>query len=99
MRSLSSAVRDTPSRCDPSRSVVSKISTDFGWRDTPGSDMFIPTGVLLDLAAHRREERLLDLLGNRTGLAGADFTIIDGPDRHHLSCRARKERFVGGIQV
>src|SRR5687768_9223949 len=99
MRSLSSTVSDTPSRCDPSRRVVSKISTAAGARDTAGSDMFVPHGVLVDLAPDGGEERLLDLLGNWPGFTGADLAVVDRADGHDLGGRARQERLVSGVQV
>src|SRR3954471_14999431 len=98
MRSLSSTVREMPSSWLPSRSVVSKISTDLGCA-TPASfcDMFQPVLVAVDLALDGREERLLDLAGDGAGLA--DLAVVDRPDRHDLGGRPRQERLVGGVEV
>src|SRR4051812_16686101 len=99
MRSLSSTVSDRPSRCDPSRNVVSNTSTDAGVRETAGSDMFVPVLVAVDLAADGGVERLLDLAGHRPRFAAADEAVVDGADRHDLGCRPRQERLVGGVEV
>src|SRR5437764_11657520 len=97
MRSLSSTVSDSPSRCDPSRNVVSKISTDARIRETSGSDMFVPFLVTIDLAPDGGEERLLDLAGHGTGLAAAHLAVVDGTDGHDLGRGAGEEGLVGGV--
>src|SRR4051794_31378191 len=93
MRSLSSTVRLMPSSCEPSRSVVSKIST---YRRA-SSDMFVPVLVLVDLAAHGVVEDLLDATRDRTGLA--DLAIVDRRDRHDLRGGAGQEALVRGVEV
>src|SRR4051812_33269050 len=93
MRSLSSTVRLMPSSCDPSRRVVSKIST---WRRA-SSDMFVPVLVLVDLAAHGVVEDLLDATGDGTGLA--DLAIVDRCDRNDLRRRAGQEALVRRVEV
>src|SRR4051795_11317198 len=98
MRSLSSTVRLMPSSWLPSRSVVSKTSTDSGSRTpTPLSDMFDPVLVLIDLAAHRREVRLLDRLGHRARLT--DHAVVDLPDGNDLGGGASEERLVAHVEV
>src|SRR5207244_7498643 len=66
MRSLSSTVSEMPSSWLPSRSVVSKISTDRG---TSGVDKFQPVLVLVDLTPVGGEEDLLDAAGDGPGSA------------------------------
>src|SRR3954447_6857079 len=99
MRSLSSTVSDNPSRCDPSRSVVSNTSTDAGVRDTAASDMFVPVLVAIDLAADGGVEGLLDLARHRTRLTAADQPVVHRPDRHDLGGGAGQERLVGRVEV
>src|SRR5665213_3154250 len=65
----------------------------------PSLDIVQPVPVLLDLAAHGGEVRLLDLLGDGTGLARPHLTIVDGPDRHHLGGRSGEEGLVGRVEV
>src|SRR5581483_4801958 len=91
IRSLSSTVRDTPSRCEPSRRVVSNTSTDTS------PDMFHPVLVPVFLAAHRGEVRLLQATGDRTRLPGADDPVVDRLDRHHLGRGTGEERLLGDI--
>src|SRR5688572_6432283 len=92
MRSLSSTVRLMPSSCDPSRRVVSKISTYLR-----SSDMFVPVLVLVDLAAHGVVEDLLDLAGDGSGIA--DLAVVDRTDRHDLGGGAGEERLLRGVEV
>src|SRR5436305_11262510 len=66
MRSLSSTVSEMPSSCDPSRSVVSKISTASG-SVTSFVDMFDPFLVAIDLTANGARVLLRDHRGHRTG--------------------------------
>src|SRR5437588_5354197 len=94
MRSLSSTVREIPSSWLPSRSVVSKTSMDSG---SVLSDMFDPVLVPVDLAAHRREVRLLDGAGHRAGLA--DLAVVDGTDGHDLRRGTSEKGLLAGIEV
>src|SRR5665213_1525715 len=166
-RSLSSTVSDRPSCWDPSRRVVSKMSTASGragrskscparttsswswsrswsthrrprrcaswpavsgwewagpppwlwvwpwaWpppgpavayesslRVGPSLDIVQPVPVLLHLATHGGEVRLLDLLGDGAGLARADRAVVDGPDRDHLGGGAGQKGLVGRVEV
>src|SRR4051812_31177609 len=93
MRSLSSTVSEMPSSCEPSRSVVSKIST---YR-LVSSDMFVPVLVLVDLAAHGIVEDLLDATGHRARVT--DLAVVDRADRHDLRGGAGEERLLGGVEV
>src|SRR5688572_17197563 len=92
MRSLSSTVREIPSSWLPSRRVVSKISTASGRPARTGSSMhvLVPVLVLVDLAPHGLEEHVLDLAGQRPGLA--ELTLVDRADGHHLGGGAGEER-------
>src|SRR4051812_36242158 len=99
MRSLSSTVRLMPSSCEPSRSVVSKTSTNrrVSCSCDLSADMFVPVLVLVDLAAHGVGEDLLDLASDRAGIA--DLAIVDGADRHDLGGGPREEALVRRVQV
>src|SRR5438477_9387031 len=91
MRNLSSTVSEMPSSWLPSRSVVSKTSTDSGNRtSTSLSDMLHPVLVPVDLASNGGEVRLLDGLGHRAGLA--DHAVVDLADGHDLSRCPGQER-------
>src|SRR5690606_35569003 len=101
----SSTVSEMPSNCAPSRSVVSKMSTASG---LPGGrrlatslasliDVLQPVLVAVDLTAHGREVRLLDLLGDRPG--PAQLAVVDGADRHDLGRGAGEERLVRAVEV
>src|SRR5579863_2782292 len=93
MRSLSSTLSDRPSRCEPSRSVVSKTSTP------PSADMFDPVLVPVDLPAHGGEVHLLDPSGDGPRVPGPDHPVVDRADGHDLGGGAREERLVGGVEV
>src|SRR3954471_806986 len=98
MRSLSSTVREMPSSWLPSRSVVSKTSTDSGSVTSTGSaDMLHPVLVSVDLSADGGEVRLLDGLGHRPRLP--DETVVDLADGHDLGGRSRQEGFLAHVQV
>src|SRR5579872_7254753 len=94
MRSLSSTVSDSPSSWLPSRSVVSKISTE-----RTSADMFDPVLVAVYLSADRRKVRLLDSLGDRARLAFADDAVVDIADGNHLGSRPGQKRLIRGVQV
>src|SRR5258708_174750 len=98
MRSLSSTVSDKPSSWLPSRKVVSKISTASGSART-SADIFVPVLVPIDLTANGGEKDVVHPLGDRTGLTGADNTVVDGLDRDDLGGRSAQERLVGGVQI
>src|SRR3954452_13768838 len=98
MRSLSSTVSEIPSSWLPSRRVVSKTSTASGSvRTSASGDMFQPVLVPVDLALDGREEGLLDLARDRTGLA--DLAVVDRADRDDLRGGAAEERLVAGVEV
>src|SRR4051794_13135114 len=99
MRSLSSTVSEMPSSWLPSRSVVSKISTESGSVTSPGalSDMFHPVLVAVDFPPDGCEVGLLDGLGHRPRLA--DQTVVDLADRHHLCCGAGEERLFAHVEI
>src|SRR5579862_396150 len=104
MRSLSSTLSDSPSRCEPSRRVVSKTSTPRSAPPStpctaPSADMFDPVLVAVDLAAHGGEEDLLDAAGDGAGLAVAHHPVVDRADGHDLGGGAGQERLVGGVEV
>ena len=73
--------------------------------------LYTPTGCLLPtstgisqwkrlglLAAHDREELLLQLLGNRANHALAHLDLIHRADGRNLSRRAGKEDFIGDVE-
>src|ERR1700677_1302557 len=62
-------------------------------------DMVQPFLVLVDLAPDGGEVHLLDLLGDLARAPGADGTVVDGADRHHLGRGAGEERLVGQVEV
>src|SRR4051812_36057896 len=96
MRSLSSTVTETPSSWQPSRSVVSKISTCAP--STPVSaDMLAPVLVLVLLAAHGSAVHLGDRLRHRT--RAGDEAVVDGVDRADLGRRPADEQLLGDVQV
>src|SRR2546423_1119916 len=95
MRSLSSTVREMPSSWLPSRSVVSKTSTDPG--RVTSSDMFDPVLVAIDLSANGGEVDLLDGPGHRPRLA--DEAVVDLSDRHHLGGRPGQESLLAHVQI
>ena len=48
---------------------------------------------------HSLEERLLQLLGDRSALAIANLAVVDLADRRQLGGRAGQEDFVGDVEV
>src|SRR4029079_15875904 len=87
-------VSEMPSSWLPSRSVVSKISTDRG---TSGVDKFQPVLVLVDLAPNGGEEDLQDAA--RDGTGRADLAVVDRADGHHLGGGAGEEGLVRGVEI
>src|SRR5215813_13407919 len=58
-----------------------------------------PGATLPVLAGEDVEERLLDRLGHRARLAGADLAAVELADRRHFGRRAGEERLVGDVDV
>src|SRR5690606_23444400 len=57
-------------------------------------------GVVLGVAAlDDREERLLQPMRDRTGLAAPDLAMVDLADRRDLGGGAREEHLVGDVQL
>src|SRR6516165_409970 len=82
------------------------MSTASGSSGTGGEtwtwlpDMLDPVLVAVELTSHRRLEQLLDLAGDRTGLAvAANHPVVDRANRHDLGCRPGQERLLGRVQV
>src|SRR2546421_11528558 len=96
MRSLSSTVSEMPSSCDPSRSVVSKISTASGSFNSFG-DMLNPFLVAIDLTSNGARVLLRDHRGHRSRTG--DGAIVDRVDRAHLGGRAAHEHLLGDVEV
>src|SRR5438067_957595 len=96
MRSLSSTVSEMPSSWDPSRSVVSKISTASG-NFSSFVDMFDPLLVAIDFAPHGARVLLRDHCGHRTGTRNG--AIVDRVHRAHLGGRAAHEHLVGDVEI
>src|SRR6185369_3027524 len=89
MRSLSSTVSEMPSSCEPSRSVVSKISTS--------ADMFDPLLVAIDLATDGLRVLIRDRLGDRTRTRdGAVVYRVHGAD---LGRGAAHEHLLGDVHI
>ena len=59
--------------------------------------MLVPFGVFGAVTSDRLEEDFLDGSGNWAWVA--DFPIVDGTDRYHLSRSAGEESLVGGVEV
>src|SRR5689334_17236045 len=110
MRSLSSTVTETPSSWQPSRSVVSKISTcraestaapspatSTAGAPPASADMLAPVLVLVLLAAHGAAVHLRDRLRHRTG--AGDEPVVDRVDRTHFGRRPADEQLLGDVQV
>src|SRR5215217_6917288 len=93
MRSLSSTVSDTPSTWAPSRRVVSKISTESGFR----SDMLHPVLVPVDVAVDGLAVLLHHGLGH--GPRARHRAVVDRADRRHLGGRAAQEDLLGDVEV
>src|SRR5688572_333912 len=58
-----------------------------------------PFVALLVFSGDDVEESLLDLLGDRAGLAGADHAPVELADRRHFGRGAGEERLVGDVDV
>src|SRR6185503_14625015 len=58
-----------------------------------------PVRVLLGLTLRRREERALELLGDRAAGALAHHAVVDLADRRELRRGAREEGLVGVVEV
>src|SRR5437763_9867068 len=78
----------------------------FAWTRVPGRVSRVllvheaePALVLVDLAAGRGEERLLDLLRDGAAAVRAERAVVDLADRTHLRGGPREEPLVGGVQV
>src|ERR1700694_866056 len=96
MRSLSSTVSEMPSSCEPSRNVVSKISTDSG-RVTSFVDMLNPFLVTIDFTSDGARVLLRDRRGHRTG--ARNLSVVDGVHRADLGGGAADEHLLGDVQV
>jgi len=59
--------------------------------------MLVPFGVFGAVTSDRLEEDFLDGSGNWAWVA--DFPIVDGTDRYHLSRSAGEESLVGGVEI
>src|SRR5262245_38022400 len=109
MRSLSSTVTETPSSWQPSRSVVSKISTWGEEAETASpatstapapldsADMLAPVLVLVLLAVHGAAVHLRDRLRHRA--RAEDQAVVDRVDRAHLGRGPADEQLLGDVQV
>src|SRR2546421_5455624 len=62
-------------------------------------DVGEPARVPVDVTASRREERLLDLLGDRPAPVGDHGAVVDLLDRAHLGGGPGEEGLVRGVQV
>src|SRR6185312_8430678 len=105
MRSLSAAESDTPSRCVPSRSVVSKISTTSAMTRLPDGDVGLVAAQILELVdalgealPRERIEREGHLLPVRHDERGAghvdlhlDVRVLDEVAMHVARHRHRHE--------
>ena len=59
--------------------------------------MLVPFGVFGAVTSDCLEEDFLDSSGNWAWVA--DFPIVDGPDRYHLSRSAGEESFSGRVEI
>src|SRR3954466_6256126 len=89
-RSLT-CMRARGTRC----SVFGTRSAERGFFRTHVREPAVDVG---DAAVDDVEERVLQPLGDRTALAGADRDAIDRSDRRDLRGRADDEDFVGGVE-
>src|SRR5664280_1639778 len=72
---------------------------ESSFRVGPSLDIVQPVLVLINLAPHRGEVGLLELLGDRPGPSVADLAVVHGAYGHDLGGSAGQECLVGRIEI